>query len=401
MRITGFKRLHGHSVGLLPVLVNASTALTVACLPYCGQADVSAFEQSDLLHRVESAIWSLREELEPVMRVEPERADVHALALAADIAGSDSGNLARRELARRVCADAPPASDAPPVRPNEGHAAQVLLALLTVSGAWSNPPCTDGPTEVVEFEQRKSGYGLAAMLMRSALADRTRAARGGHATDEEWCDSDVRRQLTRRLTALDLSWYIQALAIAPQRAPKPFTTTWRDESDRLQSLPELIANQLAYASHARTDPSVNYLTEYGVHTLAMLVVVQDVFSQDPTAASYMVRYGQEAQRLHGELVDIALANEPETRSSLSLLAHLVQIGFCGSPYSRDWGYSPAHPTPTDSAELVRRLAARATDGSTRSGSFVLTVHMYWALENVRHRLIAGTREHSRARCACI
>lgn len=149
MRTTGFRRLHGHSVGLLPVLVTAGAALTVACLPHGGQADVSAVEHSDLLDHVERAIWTLRKELEPVMRVDPERADVHALALAADISDPESGKFARRELARRVCADAPPASDAPPVRPNEGHAAQALLALLTISGAWSNPPCTEGPTEVV------------------------------------------------------------------------------------------------------------------------------------------------------------------------------------------------------------------------------------------------------------
>lgn len=363
--------------GILPVTF-VTAGFVVTALMCDGQA--AAYTRST--DRIREAIASFDREWESLRTTDWQEVDTHALAIAAERDPRGQVSLLS-EIHRRICMGSGTGTNDSwlPLFAKEAHAGQLLLTLTTRLGTESLRPIACDPAHVlrpIDTERQKAAWGRAASWIRLSLADAVRQRQRMHPGDQDWKVSLARRQLINELSALDLSWFIQVLAIDFKAHSRPFSMRWVDTSGTVQSLPALIEAQLFYSRYDRENDAVDYSTESSVHTLAMLVLIDDNFANDPTASSYLTGYRTEARALYQELGGLLNARQSESRYSLSLLAHLVQTAFCrperpGSPgesliasgTGEKWGW---------------RLTNAVVTGQSIHTSFVLQVHSYWALQ---------------------
>ena len=150
------------------------------------------------------------------------------------------------------------------------------------------------------------------------------------------------RGVREELIALDLSWFIEAVA----RVDGP-RAAWRDIDGVELSVPMLIDAQLRLYAADRQH-RLNIVTEYGVHILGMLTAVA---SMEDHAA-----WRSGAERIAADLLSRADSSSP---SEYSVLAHLLEL---------DGWVPPA--LKNAKARTIERVVAYACTDTAKSYTFV-------------------------------
>lgn len=308
-------------------LCGSSSAAAPSSDPSFGQRDQQVTES-----RVVAALQLLAAD----RRLEPHLVmDVHNILLA-------PLESALPQLARQLCSESQSRARE---RVNslsaveEPHAGQTLLALSTVAIRAPTkivPVCNVPIATLIAREMKKRSYEAALTFLSGSLSAVLRSELAktppeGSRQFAEWIVSPSRRDLRQRLTAIDLSWYGQLATLLLALAP-PDAAGSRDGYVMLR---RVLDAQLNYAAGNRTYPSLNYLTEAGVHTLAMLLVALEELEKHPGPHSepQLTTYKAIAREFFADLVSRATldGHRTSTEAVQSVLrAHLLHLMLCGT-----------------------------------------------------------------------
>jgi len=263
--------------------------------------------------------------------------DLHQVLLA-------RGDIALTELARRLCLHERSSS----IREAnslsgvyEPHGGQTLLALSTVAihaGINEVPVCNVSVRTLILRETSKPAYHITERFISESLAPllRAEAAKApspASADFAEWLLSPPRRRLRQRLTGLDLSWYGQLMALRVGLADGALDGRSPGSHHGYASLRRAIDVQLQYTEAHRRYPFFNYVTENGVHTLAMLLVAIEVLQSHPgvDADRALDTYRASARELFAALTSTATLDGPDGPADVArsqMRAHLLHLALC-------------------------------------------------------------------------
>lgn len=221
---------------------------------------------------------------------------------------------------------------------DEPHAAQFVLALYATFGpdvmldSWRGPT---SPAGLLDRQRANPAYALALADLAKALPRVVRAAQNGapgRNTREysDWLNQPGVADLRWRLVGADLSWFGQALLLDSVQLSRPLADSWADARGAKLSALDILDAQITYTALIESAPALNVNTEYGVHTLAMLLVALNM----PDAANRLhgryERYSAEAERLTRQIPDrvATLTGAAHSGARQLIAAHLLQLASC-------------------------------------------------------------------------
>jgi len=208
---------------------------------------------------------------------------------------------------------------------SERHEGQLAMALIAHVGA-NHELRIDGRrftvADVVKGEMHRHEYrrwtsqildGRIEQIVRD-LTNRPSATDGS----EAYRNRRERAALTE-LASMDLSWFIEAVAIHHAELGIRFDHTWHDGDSCSLNLPELIAAQVKFLELDEQRP---FLAEHGLHGIAMLRGVGHLFKDAESVWQLANRHlRSREERL----------NAVSGRNDVIVLAHMLEITLCGPP----------------------------------------------------------------------
>jgi hypothetical protein len=218
---------------------------------------------------------------------------------------------------------------------SESHEGQLLLAFVSQVGTTASFRRTGKSTinTLVRGEQSRHLYATFVKAINdtapdlvTGLAEAQREARGSSSPQAH---GRVRAR-QRELADLDLTWFVEAVALDLAQRGRPLDEGWTDQDGCALSLPALLDAQLALlALHDRVGGN-GFLAERGVHTAGMLLRVSALMrlaggGREEARARQLSEIGRAWLTTHTRRL---FANDAPSTEEHVVMAHVLEILNC-------------------------------------------------------------------------
>lgn len=283
----------------------------------------------------------------------------------------------------------------------ESHPAEFANLLIREAGPEWAMVLDDG-TEIsgrtlVAAEKQKPLYWASANAVTAeleALELTRKEAPAREAPDYLRLWDQHRRRLVehqRRLVALELSWFIEAVARTHSSEGVKFASEWVDGAGHTVSLPLLLDSQIELYEKDLVTPEVPFVTERGVHILASMMLVMKVFAGDESFAPFSPRYREVVDSGLNQLLRREPLAARKSYAEYIVDSHLIEMIFDnGLAKPEGWSLeSMDFCKPLGSSELLLlgvfgEIESRAS--SDRRPGYAFSMHALRGLRYLRSHL---------------